>query len=66
MHTHSQNELRQSDDDSSDDEDETAELMRELERIKKEREDDAARKANEVCFFPSISLHEIPLSKRNV
>mmetsp|Transcript_44891 Transcript_44891/g.72248 ORF Transcript_44891/g.72248 Transcript_44891/m.72248 type:complete len:209 (+) Transcript_44891:2-628(+) len=36
-----------SDDDSSDDEDETAELMRELERIKKEREDDAARKANE-------------------
>ena len=39
--------LRQSGDDSSDDEDETAELMRELERIKKEREEDAARKANE-------------------
>lgn len=37
----------QSDDDDSDDEDETAELMRELERIKKEREDDAARKASE-------------------
>ena len=38
---------RQSGDDASDDEDETAELMRELERIKKEREEDAARKASE-------------------
>mmetsp|Transcript_63508 Transcript_63508/g.149498 ORF Transcript_63508/g.149498 Transcript_63508/m.149498 type:complete len:224 (-) Transcript_63508:188-859(-) len=36
-----------SDDSSDDDEDETAELMRELERIKKEREEDAARKALE-------------------
>mmetsp|Transcript_28696 Transcript_28696/g.58715 ORF Transcript_28696/g.58715 Transcript_28696/m.58715 type:complete len:220 (+) Transcript_28696:70-729(+) len=34
-------------DDSDDDEDETAELMRELERIKKEREEDATRKAIE-------------------
>lgn len=33
-----------SDDDSDDDEDETAELMKELERIKKEREEEAAKK----------------------
>jgi len=42
-----QGSIKQSDDDSDDDEDETAALMLELERIKKEREDDAARKVKE-------------------
>ena len=37
----------ESDDDSSDDEDETAALMQELERIKKEREEAAAKKEAE-------------------